>query len=122
MGDQGQTRRMTTTQTDIPSIELNDGHPIPQLGFGVFQVPPEETAATVTTALETGYRHIDTAQMYRNERGVGDAVRASGLDRADVFITSKLNNGLHRPDDARAAFARTLGELQTDCVDLFLIH
>ena len=113
---------MTTTQTDIPSIELNDGLQIPQLGFGVFQVPPAETADTVTTALQAGYRHIDTAQMYRNERGVGDAVRASGLDRADVFITSKLNNSYHRPGDARTAFARTLGELQTEYVDLFLIH
>jgi 2,5-diketo-D-gluconate reductase A len=114
---------MSTTHTNtIPSIELNDGHAIPQLGFGVFQIDPGETAAVVSTALEIGYRHIDTAQMYRNERGVGDAVRASALDRADVFITSKLNNGLHRPDDARAAFARTLDELQTEYVDLFLIH
>ncbi|MEA2149843.1 MAG: 2,5-diketo-D-gluconate reductase, partial [Solirubrobacteraceae bacterium] len=116
---------MTTTPTDtnaIPSVELNDGHTIPQLGFGVFQVAPAETAATVSTALEMGYRHIDTAQMYRNERGVGEAVRASGLDRADIFITSKLNNSFHRPDDARAAFARTLAELQVEYVDLFLIH
>jgi 2,5-diketo-D-gluconate reductase A len=112
----------TTPTTNIPSIELNDGHAIPQLGFGVFQIAPEETAATVGTALDLGYRHIDTAQMYRNERGVGDAVRTSGLDRADVYITSKLNNNFHRPDDARAAFARTLDELQSEYVDLFLIH
>jgi 2,5-diketo-D-gluconate reductase A len=125
MGLTAQTDLMTTAPTDmntIPSIELNDGHAIPQLGFGVFQVAPEETAAAVTTALEAGYRHIDTAQMYRNERGVGDAVRASGLDRADIFVTSKLNNSFHRPDDARAAFARTLAELQVEYVDLFLIH
>jgi 2,5-diketo-D-gluconate reductase A len=76
----------------------------------------------VSVALEAGYRHIDTAEMYGNEQGVGEAVRASGLDRADVFITSKLNNGFHRPDDARRAFAQTLSELQTDYVDLFLIH
>jgi 2,5-diketo-D-gluconate reductase A len=106
----------------VPTIELNDGHTIPQLGFGVFQIPPEDTAAAVSVALEAGYRHIDTAEMYRNEQGVGDAVRASGLDRADVFITSKLNNGFHRPNEARRAFAETLDELGTEYVDLFLIH
>jgi 2,5-diketo-D-gluconate reductase A len=106
----------------VPTIDLNDGHAIPQLGFGVFQIPPKETASAVSAALEAGYRHIDTAEMYGNERGVGEAVRASGLDRADVFITSKLNNGFHRPDDARRAFAETLSELETEYVDLFLIH
>src|SRR5438105_9629418 len=95
----------------VPAITLNDGRSIPQLGFGVFQVEPAETARTVTHALEVGYRHIDTAEMYRNERGVGEAVRASGLDRAEVFITSKLSNACHRPQDARRAFAQTLGEL-----------
>src|SRR3954452_291935 len=103
-------------------ITLNDGRSIPQLGFGVFQIDPDDTFEAVGTALEMGYRHIDTAQMYGNERGVGDAVRASGLDRADVWITSKLSNGAHRPDDARAAFERTLSELGFDYVDLFLIH
>src|SRR5665213_685989 len=106
----------------VPTIDLNDGHTIPQLGFGVFQIPPDATAAAVSQALEVGYRHIDTAQMYGNEQGVGEAVRASGLDRADVFVTSKLNNGFHRPDDARRAFAATLAELEFDYVDLFLIH
>jgi 2,5-diketo-D-gluconate reductase A len=106
----------------IPSIALNDGHAIPQLGFGVFQIPPEETAEAVQRALEAGYRHIDTAEMYGNERQVGEGVRASGLDRSEVFVTSKLNNGHHRPDDARSAFETTLAELGTEYVDLFLIH
>src|SRR2546423_1509475 len=106
----------------VPSITLNDGREIPQLGFGVFQTPPPETEAAVTHALEAGYRHIDTAEMYGNEEGVGRAVRAAGLDRADVYITSKLNNGFHRPDDARRAFERTLEALGDDYVDLFLIH
>ena len=108
--------------TAVPTIDLNDGRSIPQLGFGVFQIEPDDTAEAVSTALEIGYRHIDTAEMYGNERGVGEAVRASGLDRADVFITSKLNNGFHEPDVARKAFADTLDELGSDYVDLFLIH
>ena len=105
-----------------PTISLNDGHRIPQLGFGVYQVPPEDTAATVRMALEIGYRHIDTAQMYANEKGVGDGIRATGVDRGAVFVTSKLNNGFHRPDDARRSFDATLRELGSDYVDLFLIH
>jgi len=108
--------------TDVPSIQLNDGNSIPQLGFGVFQIPPEETAEATRVALELGYRHIDTAEMYGNEREVGEALRASGLDRGEVFVTSKLNNGYHRPDDARRAFDQTLSELGFDYVDLFLIH
>ena len=106
----------------VPNIELNDGSSIPQLGFGVFQIDPSETAQAVTEALEVGYRHIDTAQMYGNERGVGEAVRQSGLDRGDVYVTSKLNNSFHRPDDARREFDRSLSELGLDHVDLFLIH
>jgi len=106
----------------VPVITLNDGNRIPQLGFGVFKVDPQETATAVRTALEIGYRHIDTAQMYGNEDGVGQGIRDAGLDRAQVFITSKLNNGFHRPDDARAAFDDTLRALGTDYVDLFLIH
>ena len=114
---------MTTSPTNsVPTIELNDGHTIPQLGFGVFQIPPQDTAEAVAVALDAGYRHIDTAEMYGNEQGVGEAVAASGLDRADVYITSKLNNGFHEPDEARRAFAKTLTELGTDYVDLFLIH
>src|SRR5919199_4901527 len=101
---------------------MNSGRTIPQLGFGVFQIDPTETAEAVSRALEIGYRHIDTAEMYRNERGVGEGVRASGLDRDEVFVTSKLNNGFHRPDAARRAFDGTLTELGFDSVDLFLIH
>jgi 2,5-diketo-D-gluconate reductase A len=108
--------------TAVPNIELNDGHTIPQLGFGVFQIPPRDTVEAVTEALEVGYRHIDTAEMYGNERQVGEALRESGLDRGEVFVTSKLNNSFHRPDDARRAFERTLSELGFDYVDLFLIH
>jgi len=106
----------------IPTITLNDGKSIPQLGFGVFQIPPAETAKAVGLALEAGYRHIDTAEMYQNEKGVGEGVRASGLNRSEVYVTSKLNNGFHRRDDAKAAFARTLEDLDLDYVDLFLIH
>ncbi|MEO3770094.1 aldo/keto reductase [Micromonospora sp. B9E7] len=106
----------------IPDISLNDGTTIPQLGFGVFQIEPKDTVAAVTTALETGYRHIDTAEMYGNEAEVGEAVRVSGLDRGSVYVTSKLNNGFHRPDDARRAFDSTLAALKMDYIDLFLIH
>ncbi|MEV4716226.1 aldo/keto reductase [Micromonospora noduli] len=106
----------------IPDISLNDGTTIPQLGFGVFQIEPKDTVAAVTTALEVGYRHIDTAEMYGNEAEVGEAVRVSGLDRASVYVTSKLNNGFHRPDDARRAFDSTLAALKMDYIDLFLIH
>ena len=106
----------------VPTITLNDGAKIPQLGFGVYQVEPSETAQAVKTALDIGYRHIDTAEMYGNERGVGEGLREAGVDRADVYITSKLNNGFHKPDDARRAFDDTLSALGYDYVDLFLIH
>jgi 2,5-diketo-D-gluconate reductase A len=108
--------------SQVPTIELNDGVGIPQLGFGVFQIKPDETAAAVKTALEIGYRHIDTAEMYGNEKEVGEGIRDAGVDRGDVFITSKLNNGFHKPDDARRAFDETLKALDSDYVDLFLIH
>jgi 2,5-diketo-D-gluconate reductase A len=108
--------------SSVPSIPLNDGHSIPQLGFGVFQIEPADTAEAVGLALETGYRHIDTAQMYGNEKEVGEGVRASGLDRSAVYVTSKLNNGFHRPDDARKAFEGTLAALDLGYLDLFLIH
>jgi 2,5-diketo-D-gluconate reductase A len=106
----------------VPTIELNDGASIPQLGFGVFQIDPRETAAAVRAALQIGYRHIDTAEMYGNEKEVGQGIRDAGLDRTDVFVTSKLNNGFHEPDDARRAFDKTLEALDSDYVDLFLIH
>ncbi len=108
--------------TAVPLITLNDGAQIPQLGFGVFQIPPDETEEAVSQALAVGYRHIDTAEMYQNEAGVGRALAASGLARDEVFVTSKLNNGFHRPDDARRAFDGTLAALGTDHVDLFLVH
>jgi 2,5-diketo-D-gluconate reductase A len=106
----------------IPNIDLNDGNSIPQLGFGVFQIDPAETAEAVKHALEVGYRHIDTAEMYRNEREVGEGIRAAGVDRSEVYITSKLNNGYHEPDEARRAFETSLSALGSDYVDLFLIH
>jgi len=111
-----------TADTIVPALTLNDGHPIPQSGFGVYKIPPAEVVDVVGAALEVGYRHIDTAQMYGNEAGVGEAVRRSGLDRGEVFITTKLDNHVHRPDDARRAFAGSLEALGTDYVDLFLIH
>ena len=95
----------------VPTIQLHDGTSIPQLGFGVFQVPPPETAATVRQALEVGYRHIDTAQMYGNEAGVGEAIRDSGIARDDLYVTTKLNNSFHRPDDARDAWRRAIAFL-----------
>ncbi len=106
----------------VPDVFLNDGRTIPRLGFGVFLIEPPNTVKAVSDALEVGYRHIDTAQMYGNEREVGEAIRASGLDRGQVFVTSKLNNAFHRPDDARRAFDATLSDLGLDYVDLFLIH
>ncbi len=107
---------------EIPDITLNNGVDIPQLGFGVFQVDPADTRDTVRTAFEVGYRHIDTAEMYGNEVGVGEAVRASGIDRSQIFVTSKLNNQYHSPSDALAAFDRTLADLDIGYLDLFLIH
>ena len=106
----------------VPDITLNNGVQIPQLGFGVFQIPPEETKAATLVALEVGYRHIDTAEMYRNEKEVGEAVRESGVDRAEVFVTSKLSNACHARDAALRAFEETLATLDLGYLDLFLIH
>jgi 2,5-diketo-D-gluconate reductase A len=106
----------------VPAITLNNGVTIPQLGFGVFQIAPADTRKASLDALEVGYRHLDTAQMYGNEKEVGEAVRDSGLDRGDIFVTSKLNNGFHDPEAAATAFDGTLEALGFDYLDLFLIH
>ena len=106
----------------VPTIALNNGVEIPQLGFGVFQIPPERTAEATRTALEIGYRHIDTAQMYGNEREVGKAVRDSGLDRGEVFVTSKVNNSRLDREAMLDSFDQSLAELGFDHVDLMLIH
>ncbi|MEJ7832184.1 MAG: aldo/keto reductase [Nocardioides sp.] len=106
----------------VPTITLNDKSTIPQLGFGVFQIPAESTAETVGKAFEVGYRHIDTAQMYGNEAGVGEAIASSGIPRDELYITTKLNNNNHRTDDVRRSFDESLHELGLDQVDLFLIH
>src|SRR5690348_8794645 len=108
--------------TAVPTIRLNNGVDIPQLGFGVFQIKPAQTRAATRTALEIGYRHIDTADMYGNEKEVGEAVRDSGLERGEVFVTSKLNNNRHAYDDALRAFDATLAALDFDYLDLYLIH
>jgi 2,5-diketo-D-gluconate reductase A len=108
--------------SDVPTIRLNNGVEIPQLGFGVYQVRPADTVEATLSALEVGYRHIDTAEMYGNEKQVGEAIRVSGLDRGELFVTSKLNNGYHAYDDALRAFDATLRALGDDYVDLFLIH
>jgi 2,5-diketo-D-gluconate reductase A len=113
---------MTTSSSPVPSVTLNNGVEIPQLGLGVFQVDPAATKRITLDALEVGYRHIDTAEMYRNEAEVGQAVRQSSIERADIFVTSKLNNPFHRPDQVRSAFQGTLDALDIGYVDLFLIH
>lgn len=108
--------------SDVPGIELNNGTVIPQLGFGVFQIDPSDTAETVLTAFEAGYRHIDTAQMYGNEAEVGEAVAKSGLKRDELWITTKCNNANHGYDDAQSALDESLQKLGLDAVDLYLIH
>ncbi|MBV9357237.1 MAG: aldo/keto reductase [Chloroflexi bacterium] len=115
----------------IPSITLNNGTTIPQLGFGTLNVQPdrqdtranaEKTAGIVGLALQVGYRHIDTAQQYGTERGVGQAIAASGIPREEVYLTTKLGNANHRPDDVRRSFDATLDKLGLEQVDLFLMH
>lgn len=103
-------------------ITMNNGVLIPQLGFGTFKVAPERAREVTLAALDVGYRHLDTAQMYGNEAGVGEAIRESGLARGDIFVTTKLNNGFHARDAALAAFDRSVADLGLDYVDLFLIH
>ncbi len=113
---------MDTSTTQVPQIPLRGGAQIPQLGFGVFQIPPHETDEAVTRALEAGYRHIDTAAAYRNEAAVGQAIRGAGLDRGEVFVTTKCFNDDHGHEQARRAFHASLARLEMDYVDLYLIH
>jgi diketogulonate reductase-like aldo/keto reductase len=113
---------MRTSQTAVPQVQLTGDVEIPQLGFGVFQVPPKETAEVVTQALNAGYRHIDTAAAYRNEAGVGAAIHAAGLDRDEVFITTKCFNDDHGYDQAIRACKASLDQLEVSHVDLYLIH
>jgi len=110
------------SQTSVPSLSLNTGARIPQVGFGTFQVPPEDTAETVRIALDVGYRSIDTAAMYENEEGVGKAIAEAGLPREQIFVTTKLGNHDHGSDRAARALDDSLGRLALDHVDLYLIH
>jgi diketogulonate reductase-like aldo/keto reductase len=111
-----------TNATEVPVVTLHDGVEMPQLGFGVFQIPPEETQEKVEEALAVGYRHVDTAAAYRNEAGVGAAIAASGVRREDVFVTTKLWNSEQGYDSTLRAFEKSIGRLGTGHVDLYLIH
>ena len=122
---------MQTAHGSIPNVTLNDGTAIPQLGFGTLHVQPDRevtranidrTAEIVGLALQAGYRHIDTAQSYGTERGVGEAMASSRIPREELYVTSKLANGNHRPDDVRRSFAQSLENLGLEQLDLFLIH
>ena len=113
---------MSAVSAAVPTIRLNNGVEIPQVGFGVFKIEPSETRRATLAAFEAGYRHIDTAEMYGNEREVGEAVGDLGIDRGDVFVTSKLNNPFHDPDDAMRAFDGSLAALDIEYIDLFLMH
>jgi 2,5-diketo-D-gluconate reductase A len=108
--------------TEVPNVRLHDGVEIPQLGFGVFQIPADETQSAVEHALETGYRHIDSAAAYQNEKGVGRAIASSGLSREDVFVVTKVWNSQQGFDSTLAAIDASLGRLGTDYIDLYLIH
>ena len=108
--------------SDVPGIELNNGTTIPQLGFGVFQIDPSDTAETVRAALDAGYRHIDTAQMYGNEAEVGEAVAKSDIPRDQLWITTKCNNSNHGYEDSQKALDESLRVMGLDHVDLYLIH
>ena len=108
--------------TTVPAVTLNNGNPMPQLGFGVYQVPDDEAAAVVSTALETGYRSIDTAALYDNEEGTGRAIAGSGIPREEIFLTTKLWNTEQGYDSTLRAFDESLAKLGTDYVDLYLIH
>jgi 2,5-diketo-D-gluconate reductase A len=118
----GNPLAMTSSIESVPLVGLPGGVEIPQLGFGVFQVPPEETAEAVSRALDAGYRHIDTAAAYENEAEVGEAIRASGLAREEVFVTTKCFNDDHGYDEATRALEASLARLEVHFVDLYLIH
>ena len=113
---------MSFSTSQVPTIPLRGDIEIPQLGFGVFQVPPEETAEVATRALLAGYRHIDTAAGYRNEAGVGQAIHAAGLERGDVFVTTKCANDDHGFEQSQRALKQSLHRLEMEHVDLYLIH
>jgi diketogulonate reductase-like aldo/keto reductase len=113
---------MSPSETTVPSVQLAGNAEIPQLGFGVFQVPPPQTVEVTLRALEVGYRHIDTASAYQNEAEVGQAMRASGLDREDVFVTTKCFNDDHGFETAKRACRASLDRLELEHVDLYLIH
>jgi diketogulonate reductase-like aldo/keto reductase len=113
---------MSLQTGNVPTLPTRGGGAIPQLGFGVFQVPPDATTEVVLNALQAGYRHIDTAAAYRNEAAVGTAVRDSGLDRSEVYITTKCWNEQQGYEEARRALDKSLSRLETDYVDLYLIH
>lgn len=112
----------TPTTPTVPSVLLNDGHSIPQVGLGVWQVPSEQIGATVATALDAGYRHIDTAKVYENEAAVGDALAAADVARDDVFVTTKVWNADQGRDATLAAFDASMQRLRLDVLDLYLIH
>lgn len=113
---------MTTDTTAPTTVTLNNGVEMPIMGFGVYQIPPDDTERAVNDALEVGYRHIDTAAGYRNEKAVGRAVKSSGIARQDLFITTKLWIQTPGEDNARRAFEQSLERLGLDHVDLYLIH
>src|SRR3954469_20904876 len=111
-----------TNATEVPALTLHDGVEMPQLGFGVFQIPPQDAQEKVEEALAVGYRHVDTAAAYRNEAGVGAAIAAGGVRREDVFVTTKLWNSEHGFDSTLRAFEKSVERLGTGHVDLYLIH
>jgi 2,5-diketo-D-gluconate reductase A len=113
---------MTSTTDQVPVVTLRPDVEIPQLGYGVFQVPPKETEEVVARALQVGYRHIDTAAAYRNEGPVGQAIHASGIPREEIFVTTKCFNDDHGKDKAKKAFKASLERLELEHIDLYLIH
>jgi 2,5-diketo-D-gluconate reductase A len=113
---------MTSGGANVPLLKLNNGLELPALGFGVFQMPPDETVAAVEAALATGYRHIDTAAAYSNERDVGEAIGRSGLDRSELFVETKVWITDYGYDQTLHAFDKSAGKLGTDQIDLLILH